>query len=200
MTSVKVGQKIATARKDAIVTAKEAKTIIAAAEKNKAGKADKVNNSEAKKIGEFFEAGRGNGGGGGDGRIGRNPPALANPHNPLIEAEAKKAFNQFFIKHKLPYGENEPSMKFKMTQIISQHSLGDLLPKPPSTRNLHEVPLHDNRMVDGDRQVAFYDAEKNKFFVRADGGFRGNPGNVEKWYGPFDMNAPLHPLNPPRPR
>jgi hypothetical protein len=194
MTAVKVGQKIQSARSNGVISTKEAKDIVAAAEQKASGAPDKVTNAEAKKVGELFEGPRIPTGQPG---MSINPPPPHTPFNPDLQVGAKRVFNDFFIRHKLPYGENTANIKDRMGAILERNGLGTKMAKAPSTRSLHEVFLHDNRMVDGDRQDAFYDAEKNRFFVRAQGGGRAN-GPEARWYGPFDM-APAHPLNPPRP-
>jgi hypothetical protein len=201
MTAVHVKKSIQTARQDGKITAREAKQIIKAAEKTPAGDADKVTNVEAKRVGEFFERRTARPGGVGGPPPGAtwNPPPPGSPLNPDMTQAARKEFNQFFIRQKLPYGENEEAMRGRMQASLERTGLGDKLPRAPRTAALHEVPLHDRRPVDGDRQVAFYDAEKKTFFVRADGGGRANQG--ERWHGPFEFNdRPTVSVNPPRPR
>lgn len=196
MTAVKVGQRITTARHDGVITVKEAKNIVATAETNAAGKPDKVSNAEAKKVGELYVGPHATPS---NPSVAYNPPPPHTEFNPTLKPGAKRVFNDFFIRHKLPYGDNAENMKSRMTALIGRNGLGEQMTKAPSTRSLHEVFLHDNRMVDGDRQDAFYDAEKNRFFIRAEGGGRAN-GPGQRWYGPFEMSDPvIHPLNPPRP-
>lgn len=196
MTAAKVGQRINTARSNGVISTQEAKEIVKAAEKTPTGKADKVTNAEAKKVGTLFEGPRIPASH--DGLM-VNPPPPHTPFNPTLQVGAKRVFNDFFIRHKLPYGDNAANIKDRMGTIIERDGLGTKMAKAPNVRNLHEVFLHDNRMVDGDRQDGFYDAEKNRFFIRAQGGGRAN-GAEPRWYGPFEMAAAItHPLNPPRP-
>jgi hypothetical protein len=193
MTVKTVGQKATQALKNEHISGREAKQIIKAAETTPAGKADKVTKGEAKKIGEIFERATHHPRPG----VGWNPPPPGHSPKPTMDLEARKAFNQFFIKHKLPYGENESAIKGQIQTLLQVMDRGEALTKAPSTKNLHEVFLHDHRPMNGERLDAFYDAEKNKFFLRSDSIGDVNSAGI-KWFGPFPMAHIA--INPPRPR
>lgn len=194
MTVKTVTQRTTRALQDKRITAKEAKEIIKAAETNTQGKTDKVSKGEAKKIAALFEGTRSDPPPG----VGWNPPPPGTPMKPSMEREARKAFNDFFIKHRLPMGENEGAMTNRIKTMMEVIDRGEPLAKAPSTRNLHEVFLHDHRPVDGERLDAFVDSDKNRFYVRSESHNRANPSGETKWYGPFAFAE--RSVNPPRPR
>lgn len=117
---------------------------------------------------------------------------------PVMESEARKVFNDFFIKHRLPMGENEMAMTNRIKTMLEVMDRGEPLEKAPSTRNLHELFLHDRRPVDGERLDAFVDSEKNRFYLRSEIQTRANPDSEPRWYGPFPFAT--RSVNPPRPR
>lgn len=106
------------------------------------------------------------------------------------DAGAKAKMNTFFTEQNLPYGDNAAKIKAKVEAKLADVDLGTRLPHAPSTANLHELLIADQRPVDGARRDAFIDAKKNSFYLKVTGSGFGGPQTVGPfWYGPFSLES-----------
>ncbi len=184
MTVSRVESAIKRVSKDAVITKAEAKRVIDAATTASTGKKDPVTPAEAKKIVELYERSTPRPGTG-------HPPPMGHPGAPHLTAEARTAFNNFFVASRIPAGDNAATVLGQVQNALTSTNWHDkLLPKKPSTTGLFQVSIpYPPGLMDAPGKTAWFDPKKDQFFLNVHGGMpRPDGTQVNAWYGPIPVS------------
>lgn len=182
MSITSVNSKIRAAVKNAYVSEKEAKSIVAEAEKGT------VTVGEARVIKELFEKGEPR----------ATPPGMmqtmAIPEHPgdvTIAAGAKSVLNAFFSRNDVPAGENVKKFVEKIEARIAGDR-GERLAKAPDDKTLaklHMVRLPMSNAAGAPPKTAYVDTKKDEFYLCIGVGLGAPVGSKAAWYGPMKLDA-----------
>lgn len=105
---------------------------------------------------------------------------------PRLGAGAGEKLGALLVKAKMPYGPGEALIRPKVEAALDR-DWGAPLASKPRTTSLHPlyIPAPPNS-ADFPARTAWYDAEKESFYLQVSGGFAAH---IEQWYGPVSVKG-----------